>query len=43
MTPTSKARAQCGNSARWDLRGGRAKTPVPTATVCVGAGAGGLR
>jgi hypothetical protein len=25
--------AQCGSSARWDLRGGRVATPVPTATV----------
>lgn len=27
MTPKSKARAQCGNSARWDLCGGQ---PEPT-------------
>ena len=32
MTPKSKARAQCDNPARWDLCGGRAETPVPTAT-----------
>ena len=26
------ARAQCGSAARWDLCGGRAARPVPTAT-----------
>ena len=31
--PTSKAGAVCGNSARTDLRGGRAAMSVPTATV----------
>ena len=31
--PSPKAGAQCGNSARWDLRGGRPATAVPTATA----------
>ena len=31
-TSLSEARAQCGNSARWDLRGGRSVMVVPTAT-----------
>ena len=32
-SPSSpKAGAQCGSSARWDLRGGRSATAVPTAT-----------
>ena len=29
---SSEAGAQCGNSARWDLRGGRSVMVVPTAT-----------
>jgi hypothetical protein len=29
MTPTSKARAQCGSPARWDLCGGRAENARP--------------
>ena len=31
-TPLPERGAQCGSSARWDLRGGRAATSVPTAT-----------
>ena len=31
--PSPKAGAQCGSPARWDLRGGRPATAVPTATV----------
>ena len=30
---TPEVGAQCGSSARWDLRGGRRVTGVPTATV----------
>jgi RNA-directed DNA polymerase len=30
-TPKPKGRAQCGSPARWDLRGGRPATGVPTA------------
>ena len=30
--------AQCGNSARWDLRGGPPARAVPTATPCGGCG-----
>ena len=30
--PSPKAGAQCGSPARWDLRGGRPATAVPTAT-----------
>jgi hypothetical protein len=32
LPPSPKAGAQCGSSARWDLRGGRPATAVPTAT-----------
>jgi hypothetical protein len=31
--PSPKAGAQCGSSARWDLRGGRPAMAVPTATA----------
>jgi hypothetical protein len=30
---TPKVGAQCGNSARWDLRGGPPAKAVPTATI----------
>jgi RNA-directed DNA polymerase len=32
LTLVPKAGAQCGNSARWDLRGGPPARAVPTAT-----------
>ena len=33
FTSSPEAGAQCGNPARWDLCGGRAERPVPTATT----------
>ncbi|MCA1706112.1 MAG: hypothetical protein LC808_23765 [Actinobacteria bacterium] len=38
MTLVPKAGAQCGNSARWDLRGGPPARAVPTATGLFGRG-----
>ena len=32
-TSPPEAGAQCGHSARWDLCGGQAERPVPTATI----------
>ncbi|MHB1861258.1 MAG: hypothetical protein ACYCUM_14405, partial [Solirubrobacteraceae bacterium] len=32
-TPKPKGGAQCGSPARWDLRGGRLVTGVPTAIL----------
>ena len=37
-TPAPEAGAQCGNSARWDLRGGPPARAVPTATVRIREG-----
>src|SRR5260370_42574153 len=34
--------AQCGNPARWDLRGGPPARAVPTATLVFAATAGGM-